>query len=114
MKVYVSSTFLFLTRKKNYYCPYDPRTEKYFLNVTTFPAENTSWQEKIMTLQHKEDMSGFAMTYELVHDNKIPYYDKDGISKLTWLHISKVKELWSKDNSKFKNDFIQNFNYWIE
>jgi len=69
---------------------------------------------KIGKVTPKEDMSGFAMTYELVHNGSVPDYDRDGITGLRWIPITEVLELWSKDKSKFKGDFIQNFNYWIK
>ena len=75
--------------------------------------ENIELKE-IGKITPKEEMSGFAMTYECIYNGLIDNYDKDGIDKLIWVKLEKVNEMLEKEKSKFKGDYVQNFTWYLK
>ncbi len=61
-----------------------------------------------------EKVSGFAKIYQVIYDGKIRDYDKEGVDKLEWIKLDKIKEMIKFNPEKFKGDFIQTFNWFIK
>lgn len=51
--------------------------------------------------------------YKLNYDKEINNYDKDGVDKLYWCDLEKVKQMVDKDKTKFKGDFPEVLGWYI-
>ena len=60
-----------------------------------------------------EKVSGFAEIYQVIYKDNIQDYDKEGIEKLEWIKLEKIKKMIKSNPEKFKGDFIQTFSWFI-
>lgn len=58
-------------------------------------------------LTPKDGVSCFMKVYELEYNKEISNYDKVGIDKLYWCDLAKVRQMISEDKNKFKGDFAE-------
>jgi isopentenyl-diphosphate delta-isomerase len=68
---------------------------------------------EIGRLTPKNGVSCFMKVYLLNYNKEIMNYDKDGIDKLYWCSLEKIKQLVDKDKSKFKGDFPAVLGWYI-
>jgi len=62
----------------------------------------------------KDGVSCFMKVYELEYNKEINNYDKDGIDKLYWCGLEKVRKMIAEDKAKFKGDFLEVFNWYVK
>jgi len=53
----------------------------------------------------RDGVSCFMKVYKVIHDGEINNYDTDGIDRLFWYSLDKVRKTIMKDKKKFKDDF---------
>lgn len=65
-------------------------------------------------LTPKDKVSCLMKVYELEYDKEIMNYDKDGIDKLYWCDLEKVRKMVDEDRAKFKGDFPEVLEWYIK
>lgn len=64
-------------------------------------------------LTPKNGVSCFMKVYKLEYNEKIVNYDKAGIDKIYWCGFEKVKRMITEDKTKFKGDFPEVLEWYI-
>lgn len=65
-------------------------------------------------LTPKDGVACFMKVYKLNYDKEIINYDKDGIDILHWCSLEKIRQMLEDDKTKFKGDFWEVFNWYME
>ncbi len=65
-------------------------------------------------LTPKDSVSCFMKVYKLEYDKEIKNYDKDGIDKIYWCDLEKVRRMVTEDKTKFKGDFPEVLEWYVK
>lgn len=65
-------------------------------------------------LTPKDGVSCFMKVYKLEYNKEIVNYDKEGIDKIYWCDLEKVRQMVSEDKNKFKGDFSEVLDWYVK
>lgn len=65
-------------------------------------------------LTPKDGVSCFMKVYKTEYNKVIVNYDKNGIDRLYWYDLEKVRRMVEEDKNKFKGDFSEVFEWYIK